>query len=384
METLTITEDADFSEIENAFEVVTNSQDLCLRLPNSFKNGGIFGIEGLISQLLATWLKECRAEHIFHSFCNADDQKSFSNLGSKFYGMIALKQASKILSNDLITVDQDFALQSSYERVRFVISKNFHRAYEDLYVAIPSIKSKGINREYNCPFYLGDKVVGKNEFRRIVGLAIDRVIDLKERRDYVDEYIDHVSEMIRELFDNTHKHSRTDQKSNILPTNFRAVIFNSSSLTKEQLYKFIESRIEGITGFVIECENWIEANNRDLPVLDITVVDGGPGYARKWTGKNKDDLTLDDEIEAVYSCFKKNHTTTDNNADGTGLTHVLKDLSKIRGWFRLRTGSISVSKSFFLGGSSSEIKRADVKHCGAFIEGASFNIVMPLVKVSGE
>jgi hypothetical protein len=383
METLSIYRDINFSEIEKAFEVVLASKDIKLRLPNTLKERGAFGMEGLVSQLLATWLNNKTYEHIFHSYGDANDQESFNDLGSSFYGMIALKQSSKILSADLIPVDSDFTLKSSYERVRQVIKGSFQDAYKGFYVAIPSIKSKGINREYNCPFYLGDKVVSKDEFRRIVGAVIEGIIPLKSRKDYIEKYLDHVSEMIRELFDNTHKHGRTDHSRNTLPTNFRAVIFNSVDFTEHRLIELLNGRVEGMLGFVLECQAWMETHKKNLPILDITVVDAGSGYARKWTGKSKEQLTFDEEVEAVYSCFQKNNTSNDNNADGSGLTHILKDLSKVRGWFRLRTGSVAVSKSFFLGTESSEIKRSDIKHAGAFIEGTSFNIVLPLVNISG-
>lgn len=383
METLSISRDINFIEIEDAFELVSSSKDIKLRLPNTLKERGVFGMEGLVVQLIATWLNNDSSQHIFHTYCDVNDPASFNDLGSSFYGMVAMKQAAKILSSDLTPVHPDFALQSSYERVRDVLKGNFNDAYKGFYVAIPSIKSEGINREFNSPFYHGRDVVGKNEFRRLVVAALDAVVPAKNKRDHLEHYVDHVSEIIRELFDNTHKHGRTDHAHNILPINSRAVIFNSVDVTDQRLMELSSKGVSGLFGFILECKMWMDKHKKNLPVLDITVVDSGPGFARKWTGKSKELLTLDEEVEAVYSCFGKNNTSNYNYADGIGLNHVLSDLARVRGWFRLRTGSVSVSKSFFFGNESSKIERDNIKRSGAFVEGSSFNIVIPLVDIAG-
>jgi len=385
METLGISRDANFSDIESALVTVIDNQ-VKLRLPNTLKERGVFGMEGLVCQLVATWLRNGEYEKVFHTYCSSSDESSFEDLGSSLYGMIALRLSSKILSKELIEIDSSIALRSSYKRIQKVLLGDFPGAFKGMYVAIPSIKAHGINREYNCPFYLNENVVGHKEFRKIVGSVVDAIIPQPSRRAHIEGYISHVSEMVRELFDNTDKHGRTDYRGNTLATNFRAVIFNVVDFSEQRLMELAGGKLQstaGIVGFVLECQGWIQNNNRSLPVLDITVVDAGPGYARKWTGKGERELSLEEEIDAVYACFSKGGTSHHNPAAGFGLTHVLKDLAKVRGWFRLRTGSVSVSKSFFLGADSSVIEKRDILPSGRFVEGSSFNIVIPLANISG-
>ncbi len=382
MEPLVVKSEITFSEVEQAFKEVLNRGEIPLRLPNALKARGGLGIEGLVSQLIATWLRSDSSSHNLETYCDADDSDSFKQLGSTFYGMVALRQASQILTSDLKTVPAEFALQTSYEHVKNILKGNYRDAFDDSYIAIPSIKGSGINREYNCPFYLGEKVVGKNQFKSIVQSVLDKVISETTSREMITKYEDHISEIVRELFENTHKHGRSDHANRLLPTNFRAAIFNSTVLTKERLYELTHSKVEGFFNFMVECEMWMTKHGKDMPVLDVTVVDAGPGYARKWTGKSKEQLSLEEEIDAVYYCFQKNKSSGENTADGFGLTHILKDLSTVRGWFRLRTGSVAVSRSFFFGDGSAQIERKNITRCGEFIEGTSFNIVIPLVNAA--
>ena len=289
-----------------------------------------------------------------------------------------------MLAADKSEVATNTALTHAFERVKKVIARDFKEAYKGMYLAIPSVKSRGINREYNNPFYNNETLTGKDGFNQLVQEAIKVVVPNQKKLDLIDNVIGDVSEVIRELFENTHKHGRENESGDILETNFRGVIFNSISVSPERLDKLSESGISGITLFCSEWKVWIAKNKKNLPILDISVVDAGPGFARRWTGKGKDDLSYEDEVTSILECFKKNNSTSHKLADGSGLTHVLRDIKSLRGWFRLRTGSISVSRSFFKGNGSIKITKNDISKAGDFIEGTSFNFVIPLVDITKE
>ena len=113
-------------------------------------------------------------------------------------------------------------------------------------------------------------------------------------------------------------------------------------------------------------------------MLDITVIDSGPGYARRGTGLSREELSFENESDAIVSCFKKYNSSDDSESSGSGLSNVLRDLKELRGWFRLRTGTALVERSFFNQQGKTDIDVSDVKRKDVFVEGVVFNIIIPL------
>lgn len=385
MNALSIKKDSNLSDLERAFKSISENPNITLRLPNSLTDRGVFGIEGLVALLVATWIRKNSKAHILHTYAAGNEPRDFEGLGSTFFGISALRLCDKIWTVDKKVVDKGTALESSFSRVRKVIDKNFEDAFKGFYVAIPSIRASGDkNREFNSPFYREKKVIGLKGFREIVSTALKKVVPQKKRSEVIDPTIDNVSEIVRELFENAHKYSREDEKGNVLADNFRCVIFNSVDIDLKRLEKIASGGNKGVIGFTAEWTKWMRDTGKKLPVLDITVVDSGPGYARRWTGSSAEKLTLQDEKNAVVGCFTKNQSSGAKPSEGSGLTHVLTDLRELRGWFRLRTGSISVSRSFFDGKGAITIADKDIHAEASFIDGVSFNLVIPLVTISSE
>lgn len=382
MESFSLSKNSNFSDIERALKILDENHSLKIRLPNGLQEAGVFGLEGLVCQFIATWLRNNKNGNTLHSYANKADEEEFENLSSSLYGICALRLADKILLNDKTEVHEKIALAIAFDRVKKINSGNLGEAFKGLYVAIPSIKSIKVNKEFNNPFYNKEAIIGAEAFKSLVEDALSVVVPQSGRGAFINALKANIAEIVRELFDNAHKHARENEFGDILPTNFRGVIFNSVNVTPERLDKLIENGGSDLVLFSSEWKKWMNDAGRQLPVLDITVVDAGPGYARRWTGKSKENLTMQEEIEAVIKCFVKNNSTSPNYADGSGLTHVLTDLKKLRGWFRLRTGSVAVSRSYFDGAGDISIRAKDIVKMESSVEGVSFNIVIPLVDIN--
>ena len=193
--------------------------------------------------------------------------------------------------------------------------------------------------------------------------------------------MDSASSIVSELYDNTHNHSRHDIDGSILSENFRAIIIDSSEMNPSRLIELCNCGIKGMLGVYTDWAGWMAVHEKNIPILNITVVDSGPGFARRWTSKSINELTLEDEIEAIEACFTKNRTTSSNHASGSGLAHVMRDIQKLKGLLTLRTGRILVSKSFHNGEGSIKVLKNDMVPRDSFVEGVSFNISVPLVNV---
>mgnify|MGYP000014473866 CR=1 FL=1 len=374
MATITVPKDVNFKDIENLVKSVHEKPNATLRLPNSLNTSGVFGIEALVLQLFATWLR-AEGEHILHTYVQEpENNDSFSDLCNTLYGICALSLSEKIISANKSEINRRFSLLPAVEKIENVRKELFKHAFKGFYLAIPSIKAPGNNNELLSPLYNRGDVVGRSKFFKITKKSLDAVIANKEY-ELPDQVISNISEILRELFTNTHKHARKDVKGNIIEKNFRSLSFMTATLDRTRLEKISESGGGQLSLFIGE---WLAGNKKNISMLDITVVDSGPGYARHWTGLDKDKLNFDKEQEAIVECFKKYKSTDTYESSGSGLSNVLRDLKNLRGWFRLRTGTAQIEKSFFDKKGSTKIEISDIKDKKVFVEGVVFNIIIPL------
>ncbi|WP_331352003.1 hypothetical protein [Cellvibrio sp. UBA7671] len=377
---------SNFKEIEDLCEKIINSHNVKLQIPNTLQESGIFGLEGAALQLFGTWLRKEQNRHVLHtSIQDAGNEDSFTDLCNSLFGLICLRMAEKIISVDKKEVDRYLALKPAHKIFNSIREEKFNSAYKGFYLGIPAIKSPtrdGKDREFDSPLYNQGEVVGAGRFLEIVHKIIDFIVPQKSSSSVLnEEIISNISEIVRELFTNTHRHARTDFRGNSLKSNFRAISFRSHDVTPERLSKLIQSGGGDLAMFLAD---WNPKDDHHLRVLDITVVDSGPGYARRWTGLDKDEITIEQEKEAIVKCFMKNNSTASEDSSGSGLSNVLRDLNMLKGWFRLRTGSILLERSFFNNKGSTTIEVKDLIEKTSFLEGVVFNIVIPLRKTQGD
>jgi len=99
--------------------------------------------------------------------------------------------------------------------------------------------------------------------------------------------------------------------------------------------------------------------------LELTVVDSGPGLARRWLSSREqsprvvddlEDLPFEEETQAIADCFKKWATSSHNSVRGIGLFSVARMLREKNGFMRLRTG-----RTAYLYGTKSATKDVQQK-----------------------
>jgi hypothetical protein len=362
-----------FQEIEKNLGLVIEHPEIKLLIPNSMKTKGIFGIEGLVIQLIFTWLRNNKGQKTLRTYIDSNNQNDFEDLCSNLYGIVALRFSDTITDIDKKEIIREDALKSAYEHIRKIINKDFKGAFKGPYIAIPSIKAIGSNKEFNSPFYNGEVVIGIEGFQSIVWRSLESVVTSKSKLDFIQKnIIKSLTDIIRELFTNTDKHARRDEFDTYYDKNLRAVIFNAHYIDATRISELNKGGIE----WAMFASEWIYQSDKKIAVLDITIVDSGPGYARRWKKLPKEKLTIDDEIDAIMSCFQKHNKSGYADSSGSGLSNVLGDLKKLKGFFRLRTGRTLVTKSFYQ--DNQNLTKGDIRKMSSFAEGVVFNIVIPI------
>jgi hypothetical protein len=373
MKYLEIKENSNFRDIENFYEYINKNSNPNLYIPSRLTDMGIFGLEGLVLLLIATWMRNHVDENFLYSDLSSIGE--FNELCDSLYGICAIRYAKKIVNPTGSEIQSVDALSRAYSHFIKVKNEDFLNAFGNGYLAIPSFRAEGKNSEFKSPFYNGETIVSEEQFQYLIKKALDAIFKQKEVQiDLDDDKKKNIAGVIRELFSNTHKHARTDEYGNILINNFRAVTLNYKKIDQQRLKYLIGAGGGALSNFG---SNWIEKGN--LSLLDITVVDSGPGYARRWINDSRDKQNdVFDERMAILECFTKHRGTGAKESSGSGLNNVLADLKKLKGWFMLRTGSTMVEKSFLYENDNPEILPVDVKRTNGKVEGTSFNIVIPL------
>lgn len=170
----------------------------------------------------------------------------------------------------------------------------------------------------------------------------------------------HVSEIVNELFHNTHEWARTTfDNQNFLNPNFRGVY----------LSLYLESRLQYEWGSIDEIHDYVKgvlntdkdelqiafnqqselfSKNTKVSIFEISVIDTGPGMAPRWLENDPDSISKDEEIEAVKKCFHK-YITSDSsgimNLRGQGLSKVLAIIGNM-GFIRVHSGRVVLSRNF--------------------------------------
>jgi hypothetical protein len=371
-----IEQNVNFSDIESLGKQIIAEKPDKIQMPNSLSNSGGLGIEGAVLQLLGTWLRNTE-KHILQTEIKDQSPDSFTALCNSFLGLCALRLSNSILIAEDEKVELSTALQPAIPIFTELRAERFEQAFAGKYFTIPALKSLvikgGKDREFDNPLYNNNLVVGAQKFNQ---LTLKALAAIEPRSSEIDPtVVSHLSEILRELFTNTHRHARTDFNGNPLSKNFRGVIFNSLNLDVKRLDEISKSGGGVLAKFIGQ---WKPANNKLFRAIDITVVDSGPGYARRWHKLDKNELTIEQEKEAIIECFTKHKSTDIADSSGSGLSNVLSDLKVLKGWFRLRTGRALVEKSFYNQEGTTIIETKDIKVRDSFMEGVVFNVVIPL------
>ena len=143
-----------------------------------------------------------------------------------------------------------------------------------------------------------------------------------------------------ELFRNTEEHARVDDVGDKLKRSLRGIQARRHSIAPTKLRELVA----GSPPLADFCERLrpLRATNLQIQLIEISVLDSGPGYAASITGRPLASLTLQEEARAVRDCFLKHATRKEQTRSGLGLCNVVDILRDHGGFLRLRTGRQSL------------------------------------------
>jgi len=379
LKTLSFGKNESLSTIEDLIQQVQNGDQYKLRLPAKLNSIGALGVEASTIQLLGTWLKFGDYKKVFHSHQDPTIE-DFSSLCTSIYGIAALSLSEEVWDKTKIKQPRSMVLSEAKMIVEKIRNKEFASSFRSRYFGIPCIKKPTYDREFDMPIYNNNEVIAGDAFYNLMKKIIEDTINGEARFKRLDNNIGlkDLSDLLWELFKNTHDHGRCDKEGNDLDLNFRSLIIQQQDVSKKYLEEWCgEMPSPAQVSF---CNSLPAPRNYDgrpetdkYHILDISVTDFGVGFVdlamRKSKGKDCKDVLL--------KCLESGWSRFQNRTRGDGLTKVLEKVNRYKGWLRIRTGNLLLEKAF-TDINHTQITKNDIKELSYSVVGTSVHISIPL------
>lgn len=342
-----------------------------IRLVTSLNTRGSLGVEVALIQLIGTWLKFNKNKKVFHSY-QKNTPESFQELCSSIYGIAALSMIEEVWDENKNKLPKGLVLNQAKSIIENLRNGEFGQSFTSRYFGVPYIKTLRYDKEFDMPFYNGEDVIKSDAFYRIVERILKDNISGFLKFESLKEMIkmEDLSDLLWELFKNTHDHGRHDSTGNINPENFRSIIIQQQDVTNAYLDQWCGEK-PSIAQLKFR-SNWYGKSEKHY-FLDLSVIDFGAGFVELAQHK----AGSKDSIDVFMKCLEKGWSRLEDKSRGSGLTKVLNCIHKYKGWVRIRTGNLLLEKTFSED-DSPQIKREDIQVMDVCVAGTSVHISLPL------
>jgi hypothetical protein len=247
----------------------------------------------------------------------------------------------------------------------------------------------GAKSEFLLPIYEHKSIEGIRgigDFESLTKKLIE-VCEPSVLRNMPDTFIQSLGLLIRELFENTNDHASTDEFGRNYTwsyPNVRGILAKYISFTpgtKDAINSFDD--VPHRLYFQKALLN--KTANKTLDFIELTVIDCGPGIAKRWLAhvrphENIENVSIDVEEALVRETFELGKTSKPINGTGVGLYTVIQSLVRLKALLRLRTGRLCLYQDFSSGAGATFAPRHwlnDRKELPRTV-GTSFSILIPL------
>lgn len=367
--------ESDIESIEKSIAALTNSDDLELTIPDVMTGATSCCSEAALLQFVVTWARTKGAVSTA-KFSSLDSQSSQIEEDIRKHLSFPYILAAWVLAGKLVDANGSVLrrrdARSYAEFLDAMDDFQFQATHQTPESRANLVCIQGGKREFIRPFYEEDRggvrVKREGDIRIIVQ---DILMQLAPNWavSYVREITESLAHLVRELVENSDWWARFDHRGVEYSKGLRAVTFRLIEIDQDNANVFSGANShlkayllhnltthEKVRG---EAPSSYQGEVRKLSFVELSMVDSGPGLARRWLAnrpENKQsidrlsEITLEEEEYAVVECFKKWRTSSGNSLRGVGLFSIASLLRKRNGFLRLRTGRLA-----FLFGTESAI-----------------------------
>lgn len=329
------------------------SGTLDLRVPHTLKGDDLGGMAASL-QVIATWARRNPKGQLQTYVDKADVQGGLESLLESDHGLFAILVAPAVVD----VTGRDIVLQARHMAIRRLDHiSDFpgarHGSQALIAAADHTSRSTPVALYTSPASPVGGKLRSESGMMKLVEKFGELTqVGASSKRDFLNN-VEPVAQIIHELFDNTHRYARheADGLTAVQPS-VRLIRAEAIGQTLDQLCQRAEDQphlrtyLSHKSHQSVLHKNSIDGGMRRF--LELSVLDTGPGIAARRLLElgTSSDGSEQTELSALTDCLRKHVTTSTNAARGLGLDHVQSTLTTLRGYLRIRTGRVELTRDF--------------------------------------
>lgn len=317
-------------------------------LPNNLRFLHCGGAAAL-AQFLVTWSRTVDRGRLMTHAQSDEDGQIVENLVSTLPGLVGVLMASDVLTRHTTETLRAQAYDYARRRIEVMDEGDLQGSATGPAVTLlcaDHTTKRSLKPLYNPSPNGAGNLRGEADFVALADSILDKTLGHARRSDLSGEDSEALGVMLRELFSNTHDHARIDPRGRPYRRSVRAIHCARHSLDDDTL-KEVSGDFAPL-GRHLKAIQDVSQQAIHRQFVEVSIFDSGPGYAARMLANLRPpgEVPLELERKAVMECFLQNVSTRERPGGGIGLTRILQRLKAHRGFFRLRTGRLSLFKDF--------------------------------------
>lgn len=314
------------------------TEKIDLYLPKKIEKSE-FGVLFSYLQFLATWVRNEKSGKLHLPVNSIEEAITYLNENEFVYPSIVLSWEKEIIDingNNLRSVFKEPS-KKYFEKMDFFELKG---RSVPIFCFDHDKSNRGLSKHFykNSRELVSEDGLGFNLFRAFqkIGSHNPSVF-----RNSIKSNFDSFIAIIHELFANTHEHAKTNELGHNLYPNIRAIQIKFHT---KKIENFIEL-YHDFKGMVDYFNSGFKVNDQgDLYLIEISILDSGPGLVKRYKGKSEFNIKINEEIEIIKECLYRHNTSAEGlrgEVKGIGLDRVLKTIDG-KGFVRIKSGRADV------------------------------------------
>jgi len=344
---LSVNRVATIAACEEHLGAIERGTDGRLLLASNLKYAHCGGAVSLL-QVINTWSRSVvETDSVLLTHAQAPHaEQTVANLVETLPGLVAVLMSAQVVARDGQTSMLATAYEDARQRIEAMDAGRFRetaRGTATTLLCADQTTKRALQPFYHPTTNGGANVRGESDFVDLARDLMGAALGDARKRDFEFKDVEAVGVMLRELFANTHYHARTDAAGRPYRRSVRGTHFAQHWLDESEKVSADFPPFEEYLASIIARPR----RGARAKLLEISVFDSGPGYAARAAGRPIDeDVPLEREYELVRNCLLRNVSTRRQDGAGIGLPRMLSRLKGRGGFIRLRTGRLSLFRSF--------------------------------------
>ena len=371
-----------------------------LALPTSIRGGGALGRSVGLAQLVLTWAQRSDSPRA-RTYIDNLRPDAYRKFVLPLYGFAAAYFSHSItprgiednIRMDLMRCSSDRIIAMSEgdlrktakgRKVEFILVRGARNEFHSLlYERTPTPKELKDREQH------GRLVVDSNGMSNLLWRCLREypLVSASYEHEYLIKQLNRkdnpLGQLLYESFKNTAEHAYLDINGKPPSRGMRSVTIAVQQVDRDEFKPsaVISSEWPAAAAYFERLRGKYRSphDRKHIDVLEISILDSGPGFVRTISRTQAEDQESPDEVSLVARCFKKHQSAKSGPSSGIGLSRILESIHDLNGFMRLRT---STTESFFAGGPdySPTMNPIDfIRGELAGVQGTTLSISIPLV-----